>query len=194
MSKERATKILTYWFGKEVNNFNLPSFWFEKKQETDDYINQHFKEDFKSLVKGEFDDWKQTPDGALASIILVDQFTRNMFRGTSESFKYDQIALDIATESVENGFDQKLQPIQRLFMYLPFEHSEKKENQIKSLKLFQSLKDEMKHPIYDKLFDFAQKHADVIEKMGRYPHRNKILGRESTKEEIEFLKDENNSF
>eukprot|EP01080_Neovahlkampfia_damariscottae_P003101 gene3101-5271_t len=193
-SVERIGKIFNFWFGKEINNQNFNRIWFEKSTETDEFIIKNFKQDLISLTTGEYEDWKQTPEGVLASVLIVDQFTRNMFRGSSESWNYDNIARELADFAIENKFDVKLEPIQRMFLYLPYEHAETMEYQEKSLTKFMELKKEMNHPIYDQAHQYAVAHFDIIKRFGRYPHRNEILKRESTEEEIEFLKDPKNSF
>jgi uncharacterized protein (DUF924 family) len=123
----------------------------------------------------------------LARILLLDQFTRNIFRGTPRAFAGDAQALKLATELVASGRDKNLDPWQRWFAYLPFEHSESLIEQERSVALYAALAREMQAPAFDSALDYAEKHRVIIARFGRFPHRNAILGRESTAEETEFL-------
>ena len=138
-------------------------------------------------VRDELDSMANDPQGCLALIILLDQFSRNMFRGSAQAFAADEKALAHARTAVERGLDQQLPPFQRTFVYLPFEHSESLADQDRSVALFEALGDE-------NTYDYAVRHRDIIVRFGRFPHRNVILGRESTPEELEFLKEPGSSF
>ena len=146
----------------------------------------HIRERFESLVlsaaNGELDAWKSTAEGRLALVILLDQFPRNMFRDSKKSFATDEKALLIVKEAIHKGFDQILSPVKRRFIYIPFMHSENIAEQKRCVELFESMTDD--DPLSH---DYALKHLDVIEKFGRFPHRNKILGRESSEEELKYL-------
>lgn len=169
-------EVIKFWFEE-----TSPKQWFEKNPDFDLVIENRFKNLFYEVVAGEHADWRSDPEGRLAEIIVLDQFTRNMFRDEPESFKYDFLALALAQEAVRSGDDQKLEPQKRTFLYMPFMHSESKEIHKKALELFTNLGQETN-------LEYEIKHKEIIDKFGRYPHRNKILGRESTPEEIEFLK------
>ncbi len=169
--------ILDFWF-----NETKPQQWFQVSEEFDQAIVERFKEPYEMAARGEFDEWQKSADGALALCILLDQMPRNMFRGTPKAFETDKKALIISKYAISKGLDQVLSPQKRRFIYLPFEHSENLNDQRRSVELFEKMKDE------DKLgYDYALRHLDVIEKYGRFPHRNKILGRQNTPEEEEYL-------
>ena len=135
---------------------------------------------YQKAIKGELDPLSETPEGSLALVIILDQFPRNMYRGTPQAFASDAKALKVAKEAVEKKFDRDLLPMQRMFLYLPFEHSENIDDQEQSVKFFENLGDEL-------ALKYAIEHRDAITQFGRFPHRNAILGRESTPEELRFL-------
>jgi uncharacterized protein (DUF924 family) len=175
--KDTKSDILSFWFEE-----TKPAQWFQKNAEFDEMILTRFEGDYDLAVKGIFDHWKNDEEGALALCILLDQFPRNMFRDTPKAFATDARALDVAKFAVGKGFDAILPVMQRRFLYLPFEHSESLQDQKTSVALFHSMKNE------DPLgHDYAVKHYELIEKFGRFPHRNAILGRASTQQELEYL-------
>lgn len=177
-----ASLILNFWFGEPgtSNYAQYKDFWFQSTPEFDEQIRTQFESIYKKAMKGELDAFSETPEGSLALVILLDQFPRNMYRGTPQAFASDQKALAVVIEALEKKFDQDLLPIQRMFLYLPYEHSENMEDQEQSVKLFEKLGDEL-------ALKYAIEHRNVIAQFGRFPHRNAILGRESTSEEIKFL-------
>lgn len=179
-------EILDFWFKKNSKR------WFEKSESFDQEIKEKFKAIHLELNSGKHQDWKSDPHSLLAMIIVLDQFSRNMFRNDKRSFTSDPLAKSLAELAIKKGFDKKLTPVERAFVYLPFEHSEELSDQEKSLELFNLLKqiDEK----YDFYFEYAKKHHEIILRFGRFPHRNKILERNSTSEEIEFLKQKGSSF
>ena len=137
-------------------------------------------------MRGELERWRSTPLAALALVVVLDQFSRNMFRGTPRAFAGDPAALAAATSMVERSFDRLLSAQERIFVYLPFEHAEDLAAQRRSLALFDALDpDDM---------EYARRHYEIIARFGRFPHRNAILGRESTAEEAEFLEQPGSSF
>ncbi|MGE5339308.1 MAG: DUF924 family protein [Gemmatimonadota bacterium] len=178
-------EVLDFWFGEpgSPEHGRERDFWFTKSAATDELIRARFGADTDAALRGEREPWAQTVDGTRALILLLDQFTRNIFRGTPRAFAGDARALQIARQLVSSGADRTLAPMQRWFVYLPFEHSESIDVQRESLRLFGELA-AAGHP--DAL-RWAQKHYDVIARFGRYPHRNDILGRASTPEELAFL-------
>ncbi|MCU0544720.1 MAG: DUF924 domain-containing protein [Oscillatoriaceae cyanobacterium Prado104] len=188
-----AQEILDFWFGKS----NSPEFgksqkkWFEKNLDFDSEVRSRFLVQYELAVSGQLDDWQDSPQECLALIILLDQFSRNMFRGTPRTFAADGKALIVADRAVKNKFDRALLPVQRWFIYLPFEHSENLEHQQKSVELFNQLRGE---PDSELVIDYARRHLEIIERFGRFPHRNQILGRETTPEEAEFLKQPGSGF
>lgn len=194
-------KILFFWFGnlekKEMPSENKNKIWFSKSDDNDKYIEENFHAMLEKSPKKLENFSEYDSDMYLASIILFDQFTRNIFRNKSDAFKYDYLALDLARETIKKGYDKEFNILKRVFIYLPFEHSENIENQETSLKMYQSLVDESPIELKSKMEFFksyADKHYEIIKRFGRFPHRNKILGRESTKEEIEFLEQPGSSF
>lgn len=200
---EKQSRILDFWFGDlkdgEVPPQELSRMWWAKNRDIDEYIRKNFENDLLSAVKGELGDWESTPRGTLALIILLDQFSRNMYRDTPRAFSQDTQALSTAEKGIEKGFDKGLHPVMRVFFYMPFMHSESKDMQNRSMALFGALEKDFTSPreLAEMLSDnmeYAERHRAIIEHFGRFPHRNRILGRESTTEEIEFLKQPGSSF
>ncbi|MEQ9619163.1 MAG: DUF924 family protein [Deltaproteobacteria bacterium] len=200
---QRQELILKFWFGElkegEVPTGELRKMWWTKDEETDEYIRSNFESDLVRAKNGKLRGWENTPKGALALIILLDQFSRNIYRGTPGAFSQDKRALGIALEGIEKGFDKELHPVERTFFYMPFMHSEDPGMQRKSLRLFGDLEMSFNSP--PKLAEmlsgnrkYAERHCEIIERFGRYPHRNEILGRGSTDEEREFLTKPGSSF
>ena len=189
----QANQILDFWFGKpDEADYGKPrKVWFTKNPEFDQEVRSRFLIDYQQAAAGHLDDWKASPLGCLALIILLDQFPRNMFRGQPQAFATDPQSLAYAHHTVTQGFDKELLPIQRCFVYLPFEHSENLAHQRQAIELFSTLKD---YPECASGVDYAHRHLKVIERFGRFPHRNEILGRETTLEEAEFLKQPGSSF
>jgi len=202
MSSE-IKEILNFWFGNLKEN-EIPSEEYRKKWWIKDYENdKRIKDSFGGYldlaIKGELYGWKKTPQGTLALILLFDQFTRNIFRDTAEAFSQDQNALEICINGIKKGFDLKLHPVQRIFYYMPLMHSEDMSIQKKSIQSFSNLANQVINPepiakMVSGSFEFAMKHYEIVKRFGRYPHRNAILGRKSTLEEIEFLSEPGSSF
>jgi len=136
-------------------------------------------------------DWQQTPHSGLALIVLLDQFPRNMFRGDPRAFATDPLAREVATHLIQHNLDQQLLPVERSFVYMPFMHSEVLADQQRSVTLFRQLAQERP---YLNSVSYALKHQEIIERFGRFPHRNAVLGRSSTPEEVEFLQQPGSSF
>lgn len=202
-NKEKQSRILDFWFGKlkdeEVPPQALSRMWWAKNRDIDEHIRKNFETDLLGAVKGELGDWESTPHGTLALIILLDQFSRNMYRDTRRAFSQDTLALSTAEKGIEKGFDKGLHPVMRVFFYMPFMHSESKDMQKRSTALFGALEKDFTSPreLAEMLSDnmeYAERHRAIIERFGRFPHRNRILGRESTTEEIEFSKQPGSSF
>jgi uncharacterized protein (DUF924 family) len=188
----RVDEILDFWFaqdkqGKEAEYAQRRKVWFAKNPSFDQTIRTRFQADYELAAAGKLMDWQETSQGCLALILLLDQFPRNMFRGEAQSFATDSQALAIAQHAIDQGFDQELPPIQRMFIYLPFEHSEHLEHQHQAVQGMRALH-------IEDVTDYALKHQAVIARFGRFPHRNRILGRENTPEEAEFLKQPGSAF
>jgi uncharacterized protein (DUF924 family) len=184
--------VIDFWFGAPGSpEFGKPrELWFRKSEETDATIRERFGADVEAALAGRRNDWARTPRETVALVLLLDQFTRNIFRDTPRAFAGDAQALRLVRGMVERGEDRTLAPIERWFIYLPFEHSESLPMQQEALRLFGQLASEG-HP--DALV-WAQKHHDVIARFGRFPHRNQILGRVSTPEELSFLQQPGSRF
>lgn len=188
-----SEEILNFWFGRPdaADYGQQRSFWFTKKPKVDQELRSRFLPYYEQAVVGKLDHWKKLPHSSLALILLLDQFPRNMFRGTAQAFAADVQALSVAQHAVVNGYDQELLMVQRWFIYLPFEHSENLADQRHSVRLFATLSDDPDNAL---TLDYAIRHYYVIARFGRFPHCNKILGRETTLEEAEFLKQPGSSF
>jgi uncharacterized protein (DUF924 family) len=192
-----AQSVLDFWFGPvddPGHALSRPQ-WFRKDAAFDAQIVQRFGALIEQALEDGLDDWCAPPIAplpTLASVIVLDQFTRNAFRGTARAFAGDPMALLAASALVDRGLDRELTGVQRQFAYLPFEHAENRALQCRSVELFAQLgRDE---PTLAGLLEWAQRHRDIIERFGRFPHRNVLLGRSSTVEEIEFLKQPGSGF
>lgn len=188
--------ILRFWFGvpqtPDSQYSQRRKYWFGKNPEFDRSIHDRFYFLYEQADSGELDNWQATPQGSLALILLFDQFPRNMFRDTPRAFATDAKALSIAKQSIAQAFDRALEPIQRVFIYLPLEHSENLDDQRQCVWLFEALTAES--PELADCLDYALRHQAIIERFGRFPHRNRILDRPSTPAETEFLKQPGSSF
>jgi uncharacterized protein (DUF924 family) len=191
----QVDEILDFWFEKkgEEDYGENRTIWFTKtpEPEFDREIQVRFREDYEKAASGELDQWKETPQSCLALILLLDQFPRNMFRGNPRAFATDSQALSLAQYAITKGFDRELLKIQRWFIYLPFEHSENLDHQRQAVELFRQLGND---PDSAYMTSSAVRHLEIVERFGRFPHRNAILGRATTPEEAEFLKQPNSSF
>jgi len=202
----RSEAILDYWFNglndQTLIDLESPTVkrWFSGEDATDREIRERFEEYHLQAARGEYKAWEDTPRGRLALVILLDQFPRNLYRGLPEAFATDPMALDLCLRSMEEGLDEPLALIERAFLYMPLMHAESVEMQGKCKQQFSLLVDLAKErsPVNVGYFtyshEFAVKHAVIIERFGRFPHRNAILGRQSTPEEVEFLKEPDSSF
>ncbi|MEM9137816.1 MAG: DUF924 family protein, partial [Cyanobacteria bacterium P01_F01_bin.42] len=186
ITSQTAQSVLDFWFGHlSADDYGQPrKAWFIKRKEFDDQIRDRFLSLHSRACRGELEDWQQQPQSCLALLLVLDQFSRNLFRGTPQAFEADPQALAIAKQAVQQDYDRDLLPVQRWFIYLPFEHSESWDDQQMSLELWDSLR---WHQPSISSIHYAQKHADVIQRFGRFPHRNRILNRLSTEAELSFL-------
>jgi uncharacterized protein (DUF924 family) len=186
-------EILDYWFGGIENGFPLEdrsALWFQLSEANDREIEDLFGELLLSAANGELDDWAQTPRGSLALIVLLDQFPRHIYRGSARAFEFDYKAVEVAKDGVELGHHHQLAFVEQGFYFMPFEHSEKFADQQFGVGLFNTLLEEVPEEHKEKVADslrWAQQHRDLIKRFGRFPHRNKVLERESTEEEQEYL-------
>lgn len=189
----RLDHVLDHWFGPADGAGCYPwrEIWFKVVPEFDAELREKFLTHHEEAAAGHYDEVADTPFRALALLILLDQIPRNIFRGTARMYATDVKALQIAQNAVAHGFDLRVHHVPRTFFYTPFEHSEDMDVQRRSLELVLRRNDS---PAYDNALYFIRRHAEIIERFGRFPHRNTILGRISTPEEIEFLKEKDSSF
>lgn len=181
--------VLSFWFGEpgDADFDDKGQWWFEADADLDAEIGRKFMDAYRRAASGELDRLRETPDGCLALIILLDQFSRNLFRGSAEAFAADAKARELADYAISQGYDRDFSRNRKLFTYLPFEHSEDLADQERAVELIAALDDEH-------LTGYAVRHRDIIAEFGRFPHRNAVLGRESTAAELKLLEDPGNAF
>jgi uncharacterized protein (DUF924 family) len=192
--QSRIDEVLSFWFREHA--LSAPQIdrrmdiWFGEDPAFDLEIEKEFAGDVEAACAGQLDHWAAEPRGRLALIILIDQFRRNIHRNTVKAFSMDKLALKLCVEGAMEKKDKGLSPIQRVFFYMPLQHAESRKVQKKSVALFNKLAESVS-PTYQETFltvaQFAELHHDIIEQFGRFPHRNKLLGRENTPEEDEYL-------
>lgn len=175
-------KVWDFWFHELTEEQ-----WFKKDKQVDQIMTQRFTEIHQQAARSELWEWRNTPKGRLAEILLLDQFSRNIYRDTPDAFVTDALALALAQEAIRNNHHLTLTPQERAFLYMPFMHSESQVIHEEAVKLFSE-------PGLENNLKFEMMHKDIIDRFGRYPHRNAILGRESTAEEIDFLQQPGSSF
>jgi uncharacterized protein (DUF924 family) len=184
-----AQQVLDFWFGPQPHAARGE--WFRKDPVFDATIRARFGGAVEAALGGAYGEWAKTPRGALARVLLLDQFTRTIHRDTPRAFAGDALALATATSAIDAGQDRSLDAFERWFLYLPFEHAEDSAMQDRSIELYSRLKEETGEA---SALEWAEKHAAVVRRFGRYPHRNAILGRASTPEEIAFLQEPGSGF
>lgn len=186
-------EVLEFWFGAHGSaEYGQPrAMWFKKDPAFDALLRERFGDLHARAAAGELSDWVAADASCLALIVVLDQFSRNLYRGQPASFACDAEALRLAKLMVEQGRDTRLTPVMRSFCYLPFEHSENLRDQDEAVRLFGLLASE---PALSDLLVWAEKHRDVVRRFGRFPHRNAILGRPSTAQELAFLEQPGSSF
>lgn len=175
MSAVTPQQVLDYWFAP-----GMEKCWFSSTTELDQTMRERYTSLWQAARDGGLQDWERSPTGALALVIVLDQFPLNMFRNQPESFSTEAASRDVASRAIDQGFDHALTAVQLPFLYLPFMHSEKLDDQVRSVQLFEQagLTDNIR---------FARHHHDIVARFGRFPHRNAILGRDSTQEELDWL-------
>jgi uncharacterized protein (DUF924 family) len=184
--------VLDYWFGDGSDPARRQrELWFAGSARVDADVRERFLPEVEHAERGELDHWRATPGACLALVILLDQFPLMIFRGEARGYRDGDLALPVARHLVERSFDADFTPSERLFAYLPFEHSEDMADQDRALELFGKVRE---LPGMATAYDYAVKHWEVVKRFGRFPHRNAALGRESTPEEIEFLKQPGSGF
>ncbi|MBT8136540.1 MAG: DUF924 domain-containing protein [Gammaproteobacteria bacterium] len=190
-----AEDVLEFWLGDTRRDIDsIPQrmeFWFASGAQQDQPIRDQFGDDVVAARDGRLDDWAEAPEGCLGLIILLDQFTRNIYRGAAEAFASDNRSLSLSQAGIVAGHDGRLGPVEKVFFYMPMQHAESLAVQMQSVSLYEALADsvpESSREFFDGGFaHHARLHRDIIARFGRFPHRNAILGRESTAEEAEYL-------
>ena len=187
--------VLDYWIGPASHDHlaadRLHKRWFIKRAETDAFIKRQFGTLLTALTNGLADDWANAgPRQRLAAIIVLDQFSRNIFRGSPTSFQYDPLALRLSLDGLARGEQASLTEVEQSFLFLPLEHSELLAHQDLCVAQFEALARDARpafRPLCERSLDYAHQHRDIIQRFGRFPHRNAILGRENTDEEVSYL-------
>ncbi|WP_429167852.1 DUF924 family protein [Aeromonas rivipollensis] len=194
--------LLDFWFGDDSGDAPRAArqapLWWGKNRETDALLAHRFGELAQAAAEGELAHWAEVPVGRLALILLLDQLPRNIHRAMPAAFAQDAKARDLSLRGLSLGADKALSPLARVFFYLPLEHAESREQQARSVALFEALAAEQAdgpaRETFEGFADFARRHQVIIQRFGRFPHRNAILGRTSTPEETEFLQQPGSGF
>lgn len=192
MPVRAPSDVLEFWFSEQSR-----ALWFEKNAAFDEAIRARFEDTVRAAAAGELDHWERTAPGALALVIVLDQFPRNLYRGSARAFAADPRAREVADRAIGRRLDQDIPLAQRHFFFLPFEHSESMADQERSIALFQAWAEAHDGPARDRALEqmrFVHRHAEIVARFGRFPHRNEALGRESTPAEIEFLREPMSAF
>lgn len=187
----RAARVLQFWFGEFARTGTPDPRWFAKDPAFDAQIRTQFLALHEDAVAGKLAAWMKAPGECLALVVVLDQFSRNMFRGSERAFAGDGRALASAKHAVNSGYDIGLRPAERMFLYLPFEHSESLDEQWRSIALMSRLEP---YPETAGIFAYAVRHWEIVRRFGRFPHRNTALGRAGTPEEAEFLNQPGSGF
>ena len=169
--------VIEYWFSEKSRKH-----WFSSTPEIDNEIKQRYEKLWINAASGKLNDWQDSPQGCLALIIILDQFPLNMFRGKAKSFQTEKLAVEVALKAIDNGYDEILNTEELLFLFMPLMHSENLEHQNMQVTLFEK---------YDFNDEYSKHHRDIVKRFGRFPHRNEILGRMSTMEELDYLLSDN---
>lgn len=201
MTTTTAARVLAFWFG-ELNDagFAASEFiqrWFKKDAAFDDAIRAEFGDAHTAAINGELDGWQKQPKSALARVILIDQFSRNMFRDDPRTWAYDEIALAASRDMIARGFDKRLRTHERVFVYMPLMHAEDLGAQQSCVAQFEALVAELEGDAAKAIGNnvtYAIRHMEIVERFGRFPHRNGVLARASTAEEVAFLQEPGSSF
>lgn len=198
---DQPDRVLAFWFGPPGSATEIAGrqrkLWFGKSPENDRTVVERFAATLVGATAGRLDHWARTPRGRLALVIVLDQFPHHIHRDQPQAFATDPQSLALSLDALDSGEDRKLAPIERVFLYLPLEHAESLELQERSVSLYEQLAHEAatdERALFDGFLDYARKHRDVVARFGRFPHRNEILGRASTPDELEFLKQPGSRF
>lgn len=197
----RIEAILSFWFKEQA--LTAPQIdqrmeiWFSEDPILDHEIEKEFADEVESASKGRLDHWAHIPRGRLALIILIDQFRRNIYRGTAKAFSKDPLALKLCVRGAMEKKDQGLAPIEKVFFYMPLQHAESRKVQAKSVELYRRLAEAVSPTLRETfmtILQFAELHKDIVDQFGRFPHRNRLLNRENTPEEDEYLAGDSPNF
>lgn len=198
---ETKESVLEFWFGTQADDAlvarDQAKLWWGKDASVDAQIKTRFEPLVHQAASGKLHDWNKSPDGRLAQILITDQFPRNIYRNNPAAFDHDSFARVLCLQGILAGEDKLLRPIQRVFFYLPLEHSESMAHQQQCVALMKTLAESVPvahKPIFDDYLDYAKRHMAIIKRFGRFPHRNSLLGRVSKPEEVAFLKEPGSSF
>lgn len=197
---QRAEEILRFWFGTNPEaeaTAQRRRLWFGGEEATDRLIRDCFAVDVRRAAGGEYASWRHSARGTLALILLLDQFTRNIFRGSAAAYAEDEKARTLCLAGLEKGLDRRLGTVERAFFYLPLEHAEDRQLQQRSVQAFAALRNEAPPALRElcaSFYDYALRHQEIIERFGRFPHRNAPLNRASSTEEEAFLQQPGSSF
>ena len=192
-NNSQPAQVLQFWFGEDYDNPDWKEDnrrWYSGGEDFDRIIGERFGEHVEQALAGELAQWERSPSGSMALIILLDQFTRNIFRGSPRAFEGDQRARSVLNAALTKGFDHLLSYKERCFIYMPLEHSESLADQQRCVELFEALLAEAPAAYQSNIggsLNFAIKHRDIIREFGRFPHRNEVLGRIANPEEIRYL-------
>jgi uncharacterized protein (DUF924 family) len=192
MPVRTPSDVLEFWFSEQSR-----ALWFEKNAAFDEAIRVRFEDTVRTAAAGELEHWERTAPGALALVIVLDQFPRNLYRGSARAFAADPRAREVADRALSRRLDQDIPLAQRHFFFLPFEHSESTADQERSIALFQAWAETHDGPARDQALEqmrYVHRHAEIVARFGRFPHRNEALGRESTEAEIAFLREPMSAF
>ena len=197
----RIEAVLSFWFKEHA--LSAPQIdrrmeiWFSEDSVFDLQIEREFSDEVDLASKGALDHWGKTPHGRLALIIMIDQFRRNIHRNTAQAFSKDPLALRLCVHGAMEKLERSLSPIQKLFFFMPLQHAESRKVQAKSVEVFQRLADSVsatERETFMTVLQFAELHKDIIDQFGRFPHRNKLLNRDNTPEEDEYLAGDSPTF
>jgi uncharacterized protein (DUF924 family) len=192
MPVRTPSDVLEFWFSEQSR-----ALWFAKNAAFDEAIRGRFEDTVRAAAAGELEHWERTAPGALALVIVLDQFPRNLYRGSARAFAADARAREVADRALSRRLDQDIPLAQRHFFFLPFEHSESTGDQERSIALFQDWAEAHDGPARDRALEqmrYVHRHAEIVARFGRFPHRNEALGRESTETEIAFLREPMSAF
>jgi len=192
MPVRTPSDVLEFWFSDQSR-----ALWFEKNAAFDEAIRGRFEDTVRAAADGELEHWERTAPGALALVIVLDQFPRNLYRGSARAFAADARAREVADRAIVRRLDQEIPLAQRHFFFLPFEHSESSGDQERSIALFQAWAEAHDGQARDRALEqmrYVHRHAEIVARFGRFPHRNEALGRESTEAEIAFLREPMSAF